>query len=276
MLLIGLTGSIATGKSTVSKILASPPHSLPIVDADVLAREVVEPGTEGYRRIVEYFGPTTPNLLLPVQEGESLGRLNRTVLGRRVFGDDEERRRDRMVLNGIIHPLVRREMYKAIFKYYIHGHWAIVLDIPLLFESSLDLLCGTVLVVSVSSREIQIARLLARDKALGGDMTREDAEKRIGSQMGIEEKGEICESVYSTNGTRGRGFVVNNDGSVEDLEREVAKVMERVRKGRVGWWRYLLWAVPPFAAVVGTFVIVGNWWRRRLYLKEKARVKAKL
>src|ERR1700761_731224 len=68
MLLLGLTGSIATGKSTVSQILSSPPHNLPIIDADVLARQVVEPGTAGYRAIVSYFGPKTPDLLLPPED----------------------------------------------------------------------------------------------------------------------------------------------------------------------------------------------------------------
>ncbi|KKZ60735.1 dephospho-CoA kinase, partial [[Emmonsia] crescens] len=68
MLLIGLTGSIATGKSTVSALLSSPPYNIPIIDADIIAREVVEPGTAGYRAIVDYFGPTTPDLLLPADD----------------------------------------------------------------------------------------------------------------------------------------------------------------------------------------------------------------
>ncbi|KAK5988923.1 Dephospho-CoA kinase CAB5 [Cladobotryum mycophilum] len=115
MLLIGLTGSIATGKSTVSSMLSSPPHSLPIIDADVLARKVVEPGTKGYDAIVKHFGPTTPDLLVPASESmpengpDGKGRpLNRPALGKRVFGDSEELQRDRAVLNGIVHPAVLR------------------------------------------------------------------------------------------------------------------------------------------------------------------------
>lgn len=123
MLLLGLTGSIATGKSTVSSILSHPPYSLPIIDADILARKVVEPGTPGYNAIVKYFGPTTPDLLLTPEDPLSGGRedgkdgkgrpLNRPALGRRVFGDSEERKRERKVLNGIIHPAVGKEMYRA-------------------------------------------------------------------------------------------------------------------------------------------------------------------
>lgn len=104
MLIIGLTGSISTGKSTVSAILAAPPHNLPIIDADLLARQVVAPGTKGHAAIVAYFAPSTPDLLAPD------GALNRAVLGKRVFGTDAARQKDRRVLNGIVHPLVRREM----------------------------------------------------------------------------------------------------------------------------------------------------------------------
>uniref|UniRef100_A0A8H7N271 Dephospho-CoA kinase n=1 Tax=Bionectria ochroleuca TaxID=29856 RepID=A0A8H7N271_BIOOC len=137
MLLIGLTGSIATGKSTVSSLLSSPPYNLPIIDADILARKVVEPGTRGYNAIVKYFGPTTPDLLvapsdtMPEAGPDGKGRpLNRPALGRRVFGDSEERKKDRNVLNGIVHPEVRWEMFKGVVGNYLRGHWAVVLDIP--------------------------------------------------------------------------------------------------------------------------------------------------
>ncbi|KAF7171335.1 hypothetical protein CNMCM5623_003745 [Aspergillus felis] len=152
MLIIGLTGSIATGKSTVSTLLSSPPYSLPIIDADLLARQVVEPGTPAYKAIVNYFGPSTPDLLLPASDDDPTGShrpLNRPALGRRVFGTSEERKRDRMILNKIVHPAVRWEIYKALMYYYVHGHWAVVLDVPLLFESGMDLICGTVVVVGV-------------------------------------------------------------------------------------------------------------------------------
>jgi dephospho-CoA kinase len=124
MLLLGLTGSIATGKSTVSNLLRAEPYNLPVIDADVLARKVVEPGTPGYKKIVDYFGPSTPDLLLPPEDalcgGKENGKdgkgrpLNRPALGRRVFGMSEERVRDRKVLNGIVHPAVGKAIYRAI------------------------------------------------------------------------------------------------------------------------------------------------------------------
>ncbi|TVY39242.1 Dephospho-CoA kinase, partial [Lachnellula subtilissima] len=183
MLLLGLTGSIATGKSTVSSILSSPPYSLPIIDADLLARKVVEPGTSGYNAILKHFLHDTPDLLLPASEYDVSkypqgAPLNRPVLGRRVFGDSEERRKDRGVLNGIVHPAVRREMYKALLLAYLKGNWAVVLDVPLLFESGLDSLCGIVMVVAVSDPKIQMQRLMDRDSHL----TEEDAQNRVRSQ----------------------------------------------------------------------------------------------
>ncbi|CAZ86464.1 unnamed protein product [Tuber melanosporum] len=263
MLLIGLTGSISTGKSTVSKIL-SKDHALPIIDADQLAREVVEVGTPGHTSIVRYFSESTPGLL------NEDGTLNRAVLGRRVFGDDPERRKDRGVLNGIVHPLVRKEMYKAIAYHYLSGAWAVVLDIPLLFESSFDLICGAVLVVSVSSPEVQLGRLLARDAHL----TREDAEKRVASQMSIQEKVERCDRVFG--GARGRGAAISNDGSVEELRKGVTSAVEGLKAGRDGWWKWMLWGLPPVAGVVGARVLAENWWRRECWLKERERVEAKL
>ena len=191
MLLIGLTGNIATGKSTVARLLSSPPYSLPLIDADVLAREVVLPGTPGYRKIVEYFGPTTPDLLLlspsPSPEkaqtapqpqspqkqpstpspkpSPSQPPLDRAALGRRVFGSTPSRKRDRAVLNSIIHPAVRRAIFYKILYYYLLGHWALVLDIPLLYESSLDPYVSFVLLVA-SSAETQMRRLRGRDAHL--------------------------------------------------------------------------------------------------------------
>lgn len=282
MLLIGLTGSISTGKSTVSAILAAPPHNLPIIDADLLARQVVAPGTKGHAAIVAHFAASTPGLLLAPD-----GALDRAVLGKRVFGTDPARQQDRRVLNGIVHPLVRQEMsvpgvpcvrrpstdsesrYRAIATHYLRGHWACVLDIPLLFESSLDLLCGAVLVVAVSSRAVQLSRLLARDAQL----TREDAERRVASQMPIGEKTARARHIYAP---RARGYVLDNDGSVEDLRARVADTLARVRAGRDGWWRWALWVLPPLAGAVAGGVFLMNWWWRRRWIRAKEKEKARL
>ncbi|KAF3086309.1 hypothetical protein TWF102_011111 [Orbilia oligospora] len=108
MLLIGLTGGIATGKSTVSNIFSSEPHSLPVIDADSLAHSVILPGTPAYRKILKNFLSTTPGLLHDPETDPNpspLGpSINRKVLGRRVFGTSEANKRDIKILNGIVHP----------------------------------------------------------------------------------------------------------------------------------------------------------------------------
>lgn len=277
MLLIGLTGSIATGKSTVSSILSSPPYSLPIIDADLLARRVVEPGTTGYASIISHFLPTTPDLLLPATDPLSgysengkngKGRpINRAALGRRVFGLDEERVRDRGVLNGIVHPAVRKEIYKELVSCYLRGCWGVVLDVPLLFESKWDILCGTVIVVAVSSPEVQIERLRSRDPHLSA----EDARNRVQSQGDVREKARRCEARG-----RGRGLVVWNDGGREELRAEVERAVRGVRKESPVWWGWLLWLVPPVAVMQAVRTYYANLGINRRWEEGELREKAKL
>jgi len=266
MLLLGLTGSIATGKSTVSSILSKAPYSLPIVDADLIARQVVEPGTPGYNAIVEHFLPTTPDLLLP--DATLKGRpLNRPALGRRVFGGGEEKERDRKKLNSIVHPAVRKEMYRQMVWAYLRGNWAVVLDVPLLFESGWERYCGTILVVGVSDPAIQIKRLRDRDSHL----TEEDARNRVMSQGDVREKAERC-----LQRGPGNGVVVWNDHDRSYLEKEIQRVMQDVRNNSPRWWSFLLWAFPPFGAMAGAL----SWYRMRnvqlQWEQEKRREKAKL
>lgn len=247
MLLIGLTGSIATGKSTVSSLLSSPPYAIPVIDADILARKVVEPGTRGYHAIVKHFGPTTPDLLVPASDSmpeagpEGKGRpLNRPALGKRVFGDSEERKKDRGVLNGIVHPAVRLEMVKMVFKFYIRGHWAVVLDVPLLFESKLDRFCGVAMVVAVRDPAIQMERLTSRDAHL----SREDAENRVRSQTDVRLKARRSEARGL-----GKGVVLWNDGSRDELKEKLDSAMADLQKNSPRWWSWLLLACPPLAVV---------------------------
>lgn len=274
MLLIGLTGSIATGKSTVSSLLSSPPYALPIIDADVLARQVVEPGTRGYRAIVGHFGPTTPDLLVPASETmpeagpAGKGRpLNRPALGKRVFGDSEERKRDRGVLNGIVHPAVRAEMFKAVARCYARGHWAVVLDIPLLFESSLDRFCGVVMVVAVRDPAIQMKRLTDRDAHLSP----EDAENRVRSQTDVRLKARRAEARGA-----GKGVVLWNDGSRDELKLQLDSAMRDLRAQNPSWWSWFLLACPPLAIVVSAWRFWQNVKINRRWDAQSESAKGKL
>lgn len=263
MLVIGLTGGIATGKSTVSDLLSSPPYNLPIIDADVLARQVVAPGTAGYNAIVSHFGPSTPDLL---PQGQNQP-FDRAALGRRVFGDSAEVKRDRARLNAIVHPAVRREAYKALARAYLAGHWAVVWDVPLLFEVGTDRFCGVVVVIGVRDPEVQMARLRARDSHL----SQEEAANRVRSQTDVRVKARRCEARGE-----GRGVVVWNDGEREDLEREMARVVGELRRRSPGWWSTCLWLCPPLAVGVGVWGLVMNWRAAKQWETEEAREKAKL
>jgi dephospho-CoA kinase len=276
MLLLGLTGSIATGKSTVSNILRNAPYNLPIIDADVIAREVVEPGRPAYNAIVAHFGPSTPNLLLPASEcgGENglhgKGRpLNRAVLGQRVFGgeNDEQKKKDRMALNHIVHPAVRKAMYLAMLRQYLRGAWAIVLDIPLLFESGWEPLCGTIVVVAVRDPEVQMKRLRERNPELSA----EDAENRVLSQKPVLEKVMQAEA-------RGKGWgeVIWNDGSTEDLRKEVDRVMKEIRAQSPWWWSWFLLLCPPAGGTAALYSFIRSWWIKRRLEKDRIQNKAKL
>lgn len=158
-------------------------------------------------------------------------------------------------------------MYKQMVWAYLRGNWAVVLDVPLLFESGWERYCGTILVVGVSDPGIQIQRLVARNP----ELSEEDARNRVASQGSIKEKAERC-----LRRGEGAGVVVWNDGGKEELEREIRRVMGEVRRGSPVWWSFLLWVCPPLAAGVATL----SWWRmRRVQLaweEEKRREKAKL
>ncbi|WP_242219729.1 dephospho-CoA kinase [Bacillus cereus group sp. BfR-BA-01380] len=177
---IGLTGGIASGKSTVSKMFQG--FHIPVIDADIIAREVVEPGKEAYNEIVKAFGKEVL---------EENGELNRPKLGGIVFHNEEKR----LLLNGIVHPAVRKEM-NAQKDQYIRGNaQAVVLDIPLLFESKLTSLVDRILLVYVDN-ETQITRLMERN-----NFTEEEAKARIASQMPLQEKIALADKVMNNNGT---------------------------------------------------------------------------
>ncbi|MDQ3266298.1 MAG: dephospho-CoA kinase [Myxococcota bacterium] len=166
MRLIGLTGGIASGKSTVSAMF----HSLgaPILDADLIAREVVEPGTPALLEIARRF----PFAI------DAAGRLDRKALGEAVFSRPEER----AALNAIVHPRIREAFAEKTRALAQGGARLVIYDAALLFENGLDQAMDEVIVVYVP-REVQLQRLMARD-----GLTLEQAEARLASQLSLEEK----------------------------------------------------------------------------------------
>ncbi|WP_339286020.1 dephospho-CoA kinase [Oceanobacillus sp. FSL K6-3682] len=179
-LVIGLTGGIASGKSTVAKMFAE--LDIPVIDADVIAREVVEPGEEPYKRVVEVFGK---EILNPD------GSINRPKLGSIIFSNEDKRKQ----LNQIVHPAVRKQMLKKKEDYIEQGEKCVVLDIPLLFESKLTSLADQILVVFVNAKT-QRKRLMERNQ-----LTEQEAMDRIGSQMPLEEKAKLADELIDNNHT---------------------------------------------------------------------------
>ncbi|TAA70456.1 dephospho-CoA kinase [Planococcus salinarum] len=179
-MIIGLTGSIASGKSTVSKMLEE--MGFPIIDADLVARQVVQPGTETLKKIEALFGP---EVIRPD------GTMDREKVGTLIFSDPLARKQ----LNDIIHPAIREEMLRQRNAYIAQGFETIIMDIPLLFESKLQHFVDKILVVSVTE-ENQLARLMERN-----GLSESEARARISSQLPMSVKEEGADAVIYNNGT---------------------------------------------------------------------------
>lgn len=195
---VGLTGGIACGKSTVSGMFKK--QGAVIVDADLIAREVVSPGEEAWRGIVERFGQ---DILLDNQE------INRPKLGAIVFADEQSR----LDLNGIVHPAVRQRMNEQAAKAEEEGAPLVILDIPLLFESGLQYLVEKVVVV-YCPMELQVERLMKRNQ-----YSREEAMQRIQSQWPIEKKREQAD------------YVIDNSSDLAETEKQVESLVQRLING---------------------------------------------
>lgn len=181
MKLIALSGGIASGKSTIARRLAS--HGAVHIDADQLARAVVEPGTDGLRSITERFGSGV------IAED---GSLDRAALGRRVFGDAEALQ----ALNGIVHPAVRELSQRLIREAGEADPEAIVVyDVPLLVESNVPLPWDLV-VIAEAPEEVRLRRMIE----LRG-MPEEEARKRIANQASDAERRAVADVVIDTGGS---------------------------------------------------------------------------
>lgn len=179
-LVVGLTGGIASGKSTISNMIKE--MGFTVIDADVEARIAVEPGRPAYEQIVDYFGEEI------LQED---GTIDRAKLGTIVFNDEEKR----MKLNSFVHPAVRQQMMDKKEKALRNNEKLVVLDIPLLLEGNLTTMIDKVLLVYVDE-EVQLKRLMERN-----NFTEEEALARIRSQMPLKEKVKLSDAIIDNNGT---------------------------------------------------------------------------
>lgn len=195
MLLVGLTGGIGSGKSTVASMLEQ--RGAVVFDADIFARHAIESGTPGHPRVVEEFGPE-----VLTEEGQ----IDREALAAKVFRDPEARRR----LEAIVHPEVARQLREALVPYRDTNR-IVVYSVPLLVEAGLESAFDAIVVVA-ASEEVRVERLASHR-----GMSEDAARSRIRAQVSDPEREAVAD------------FVIRNDGSLRDLEREVVKVWEALR-----------------------------------------------
>jgi dephospho-CoA kinase len=197
MKIIGLTGGIATGKSTISKLFQR--VGIRVIDADNVYKELSKPGKLLYNKIIMEFSSA-------IVGSDYL--IDWKKLAGIVFNDEAKRLR----LNALTHPEVKREINDQITKMRATGEPFIVLEIPLLFETGYQAVCDATLVVSATLK-VQVARLMSRDA-----IDKETALKRISSQMPIEEKVKLAT------------FVIDNSFDMTKTEKQFYDVLEKIRR----------------------------------------------
>jgi dephospho-CoA kinase len=200
MILVGLTGGIATGKSTVARMFGV--RGAAVIDADQMVRELQKPGSAVYEAIVDAFGPR----ILGCD-----GTIDRKSLGDLVFHDEQLRRR----LESIVHPVLINAVEQRVAELRTQGVAVCVVELPLLMEAEAERRFDYVVVVT-APEEVQIARLMA-DRGL----TREDALARIASQIPLGEK------------ERRGDFVIETTGALQQTERRVQEIYEWLLRNAV-------------------------------------------
>lgn len=197
MFKLGLTGGIATGKTTISNYLKS--INIPVLDADEYARKVVEPGTPGLAEITNTFGE---QILQPD------GSLNRKLLGQIVFNDSSARQ----TLNDITHPRIQQMMADELHRLAEQQTPLVILDIPLLLENNNVAGADAVMVVTIPE-SLQLTRLMQRN-----NLTEKEAQSRISAQMPLVEKEKLAD------------FVIDNSGTISNTQKQVEKVIQKIRQ----------------------------------------------
>lgn len=193
---VGLTGGIASGKSTVSSMFRD--LGVLVIDADVVARDVVRPGSDALRDIEDEFGPS---VILPS------GELDRDALGKIIFSDPSARTK----LNGFTHPRIAMEMLRQAAEAGAEGHPFVIYDAALIVENGLHHALGGLIVVAAAP-EVQLARIQDRD-----GLSAEDAQKRIDAQLPLSKKIEVAD------------WVIHNDGTLDETRAQVLDVFHQLR-----------------------------------------------
>jgi dephospho-CoA kinase len=196
---IGLTGGIASGKTTVTEMLRE--LGVAVIEADVIARQVVSPGSEGLNRVISQFGT---GILNPD------GSLDRRKLGREVFADPKKRQE----LEALLHPLIKAEVSTVRNQFLQEGRQLVVYDVPLLFEKNMQKEFDGIIVVT-SDLEKQKSRMKARDLLSDAEIG-----DRLASQIPMTEK--IAQATW----------VLSNNGSQGQLQSQVQQLIAQMEPGK--------------------------------------------
>ncbi|MBP2058790.1 dephospho-CoA kinase [Lactobacillus colini] len=193
--LLGLTGGIATGKSTADRFFIK--KKIPVIDADQIAHELMLKGNSSYKLIVAHFG-----------EGilAATGEIDRKKLGAIVFNNKNQLKK----LNELTHPLILNNMEEKIGQYRANNEPLVILDIPLLFEGNLTNLCDATLLISAPV-QLQLSRLMIRNS-----LSKQEAQRRIASQMPLSEKKKLAD------------YVIENTGTINDLENKLSNLLKEI------------------------------------------------
>ncbi|CAB4313842.1 unnamed protein product [Prunus armeniaca] len=197
MRIVGLTGGIASGKSTVSNLFKA--HDFPVVDADLVARDVLKKGKTGWKKVVSAFGD---DILQPD------GEVDRPKLGQIIFSNPEKRK----LLNRVLAPYIWFGIFWEVLKLWTEGFKIIVVDVPLLFEAKMDKWTKPIVLVWVDS-ETQLQRLMLRDST-----SEDDAHNKINAQMSLDLKKTKAD------------LVIDNTGSLKDLREQFRSILVIVTK----------------------------------------------
>ncbi|PWN42684.1 CoaE-domain-containing protein, partial [Ceraceosorus guamensis] len=247
---VGLTGGIASGKSTVSRLLQG--SQIPVIDLDVLAREVVRPedASGTLSKLVNAFGHS---ILQPS------GELDRAALGRIAFPDEKKRK----ILNKITHTAIRKRMAWLLVKHWLTGSKRVVVDTPLLIEAGLWKFCGQILLVWCSPSD-QLSRLLSRDGPSG--LTQSDAESRLKAQHALSSKLPYADVVLDNSSAlqgssaeEQTGSTLGANAASPALQEQVQALVKSWQKqqstllGSVSW--LASWIIPPVGVLAGVWAI---------------------
>ncbi|XP_013145832.1 PREDICTED: dephospho-CoA kinase [Papilio polytes] len=226
MFIVGLTGGLATGKSTVLSIFRD--NHIAVIDADEVARNVLEPGTKAWKELRHYFGD---EVLHPD------GKVNRVRLGEIVFDNIEKRRQ----LNAITHPRIQKAMMSMAMMYFFSGHKYIVMEVPLLFETGKMLTFMHKIITVICEDHQQLERLCKRN-----NFSEVVARKRISCQMPLEQK--MARS----------HFVIDNSGNIENTVKQTVSIIKVLQRSKFTWYFRVILLIGFLSVAFGVGHIISN------------------